>query len=333
MSANKSSGKTKTILLFSGVRREDAGNKRLLAHQCPVTDCRLTGDMEEAASADAILFEGSIAEPTRLLHKARPPGQIWVLFFLESPFHTMGLKEYYGKVNYTATYRRDSTIVTPYERWVQHRNLSSLPSSPSKNYAEGKTKQVAWFVSNCGDKNGRLLYAKELQKYIGVDIYGQCGDKQCPRGEPRCTNMLRNDYKFYLAFENSNCQDYITEKLYWNAYQNDIIPIVMGARSEDYRKTAPPGSYIHVDSFASPRALADYLSLLDKDDSLYNQYFRWKNTGEFIDTKWWCRLCAMVHQPFIDHHQQTVTDLDSWWRGPGVCVAPKKGQRWATWRK
>ena len=39
------------------------------------------------------------------------------------------------------------------------------------NYAMNKTKKIAWFVSNCGARNGRLQYAHELQKYIEVKIY------------------------------------------------------------------------------------------------------------------------------------------------------------------
>ena len=78
--------------------------------------------------------------------------------------------------------------------------------------------QVAWIVSNCHGNNARQKYAKELQKYITVDIYGNCGTKKCPRStETECFEMLNRDYKFYLAFENSNCKDYVTEKLFVNS--------------------------------------------------------------------------------------------------------------------
>ena len=67
--------------------------------------------------------------------------------------------------NWTATYRSDSTIVAPYERWQYHNENVRQVDQPI-NYAANKTKAVAWFVSNCGARNGRLQYAKELQKYI-----------------------------------------------------------------------------------------------------------------------------------------------------------------------
>ena len=45
-------------------------------------------------------------------------------------------------------------------------NVKSLDQD--RDIAANKTKAVAWFVSNCGARNGRLNYAKELGKYIQV---------------------------------------------------------------------------------------------------------------------------------------------------------------------
>ena len=50
---------------------------------------------------------------------------------------------------------------------------------------------------------------------LQVDIYGSCGNYSCPR-TAKCFNKLDTEYKFYLAFENSNCKDYITEKFFVN---------------------------------------------------------------------------------------------------------------------
>ena len=69
----------------------------------------------------------------------------------------------------------------------------------------------------------------------------------------------------------------------------------MGARPEDYERAAPYKSYIHVDQFSGPRELAEFLLELDKNDDKYNQYFQWKGTGEFINTRFFCRVCALLH--------------------------------------
>ena len=68
--------------------------------------------------------------------------------------------------------RQDSTIVTPYESW-QYYDPAVVTRPQTIDYAAGKTKKVAWFVSNCGARNGRLQYAQELAKYIrdGNPIY------------------------------------------------------------------------------------------------------------------------------------------------------------------
>ena len=46
-------------------------------------------------------------------------------------------------------FRTDSTLVAPYERW-QYYNENVRELEQGYNVAENKTKQVAWFVSNCG---------------------------------------------------------------------------------------------------------------------------------------------------------------------------------------
>ena len=61
-----------------------------------------------------------------------------------------------------------------------------------------------------------------------------------------------------------------------------MIPIVMGAKKEDYEHIAPYKSFIHVEDFEGPQQLAKYLNELDKNDKLYNEYFQWKGTGEIV---------------------------------------------------
>merc|ERR1711874_811473 len=115
--------------------------------------------------------------------------------------------------------------------------------------------------------------------------------------------------------------DYITEKFYVNGLKNDILPVVMGARKEDYLRSAPQKSFIHVDDFDSPEDLAKYLEELDRNDDLYNWYFQWKGTGEMINTKFFCRLCALLHDPRKrEEENRSYKDINQWWRSEGTCI-------------
>uniref|UniRef100_A0A1B6D299 Fucosyltransferase n=2 Tax=Clastoptera arizonana TaxID=38151 RepID=A0A1B6D299_9HEMI len=310
----------KKILMYNGL--SSWGNLKPgteVFSECPVSTCTLTSSKAESQEADAILYKDHFSHPGHKRHGK----QVWILYFLECPYHTQHVK-FNDVINWTATYRRDSDIVAPYEKWVYFdENIKEYPG-PMRDFVGNKTHKVAWFVSNCGARNGRLQYAQELGKYIQVDIYGACGKHRCPRSMgDKCFEMLDEKYKFYLAFENSNCKDYITEKFFVNGLGHNILPIVMGARPEDYARSAPTNSYIHVDDFESPKHLAQYLNTLDKNDDLYNSYFKWKGTGEFINTRFFCRLCALLHDDFPIKSYREIND---WWRGPGVCTT-------SSWRK
>ncbi|XP_033761119.1 glycoprotein 3-alpha-L-fucosyltransferase A-like [Pecten maximus] len=296
--------------------------------KCPVKHCTIVEDID-VPHIDAKMWNMQFSHmdvPRFDPSRTKNANQVWIIYNLESPLAT---PDYYlldSLFNWTASYRRDSTIVTPYERWRPKEDAK--PSKKKRNYAAGKSRKAAIFISNCDTTNGRMDYVHELQKYIDVHIYGACGDgtHNCDRfaNQTACIETLKRHYKFYLAFENCNCRHYITEKFFVNALSSDVIPVVMGAHPDDYRAVAPPHSYIHVDDYNSPEDLAKYLHKLDKNDDLYNEYFQWKGTGSFIDTKFWCRLCALLNDP--DKPSLVVESLSTWWRPPGVCI--RQDQKW-----
>jgi glycoprotein 3-alpha-L-fucosyltransferase len=248
----------KKILFWNGASGWGVrpGRGIFIKEQCPVSSCAIATNRREGSAADLVVFKDHFTMPGM----ERRPDQLWMIFMLESPLHTQ-LFKHKEVFNWTATYRSDSTVVAPYERW-QYYNDNVRERDQEIDYAANKTKKVGWFVSNCGARNGRLEYARNLSKYIQVDIYGSCGDLKCPRASKDCLALLDTDYKFYLAFENSNCVDYITEKFFVNGLKHNVLPIVMGASREAYERRAPHRSFIHVDDFASPAQLAEYLHRL-----------------------------------------------------------------------
>jgi len=186
--------------------------------KCPIQECTVTSDESVAHLVDALL----ISEMTVfnwLSYLPKPPHQLWIAQHWESAVHDrIDARLISRYINWTVSYRRDSTLAISYGKYARTKDANS--SQQTVDYSAGKIKQVAWLVSNCHAKNNRLEYAHELAKYIDVDIYGACGTKTCNRTGPEsCHNLLVKQYRFFLAFENSNCKDYITEKLYHAALQ------------------------------------------------------------------------------------------------------------------
>lgn len=100
-----------------------------------------------------------------------------------------------------------------------------------------KKKDATWVVSNCNSKHRQNLVAK-LQKYIDIDIYGECGTLKCDKKSRDCTN-LESKYRFYFAFENCLCVDYITEKVF-KVLTFFVIPVVFNGA--DMKRFLPPKS-------------------------------------------------------------------------------------------
>lgn len=99
------------------------------------------------------------------------------------------------------------------------------------------------------------------------------------------------------------------------------MPIAMGARKEEYEKYAPKHSFIHVDSFDSPKHLARFLHELDKDDVKYNKYFEWKGTGDisYEPREYFCELCSRLHNYTMLVEPDFYANVNEWWR-QNTCV-------------
>lgn len=88
--AIQESGKHKMILLYNGLGPWNIkqGQDVFRNLKCPVNTCKLTAKRELANEADLILYKDYYI-PTGV---ARPPNQIYMLYFLECPYHTQHVK-------------------------------------------------------------------------------------------------------------------------------------------------------------------------------------------------------------------------------------------------
>ncbi len=289
---------------------------------CKVNNCHLTTNHSAFATADAVLVHGfyyARNNPQPLPKRARDD-QIYAFLNTESPARTPYFSWLNDTFNFTIGYlpHPDTDLWHPYGHVFKRAPSDEYKKYPKlKKRFRNKYKMVAWVVSNCAGSSARMAYVDELQKYIDVDIFGQCGNRSCSRES--CFADIAKRYKFYLAFENSYCRNYITEK-FFRTLQYDMIPIVLGAG--DYKAVAPPHSYIDVSDFANPQILAEHLKKLGTRPHEYLKYFEWKRTYysvQYARSTWsTCHFCDILHDP--GYQYKTRFDLWRYFYQSSPCV-------------
>lgn len=254
---------------------------------------------------------------------------MWIYFGKEPPYKSSNWKPPDPTLltfNWTMTYQRDSDIVFPYGKYLD--SDPEIADNDNRNWAANKTRLIVWMSSNCKLTYwDRQSFVKKLKKLIAVDMYGACGTLTCPRGKG--CDVLLSSYKFYLALENSQCKDYISEKFWSNAFSHQSVPIVYGTSIENYKSVAPPHSFIHLDEFSNMAALVKYIKYLDKNDTAYNEYFEWKRHGsiktfrlrEELGTYDWL-MCDILYKlrefdrenPVESEWKPNMVDMKRWWK-------------------
>ncbi|XP_029964610.1 alpha-(1,3)-fucosyltransferase 4-like [Salarias fasciatus] len=289
------------ILLLVWRYRE--GSPRDCSRSFQISGCTVTGDRSMYHKADAVIMRHRDVitdEEAPLPPEPRPPAQKWIWSNVESPTNVPRLWEYEGIYNLTMTYREDSDIFVPLGYLIPNALLHKVPRAPfayplssSWNPRPGF---VAWVVSHWGDLLERVHFYKLLKDYIKIDLFGRAGTTTLPPGKDSVVQMIRR-YRFYLAFENAQHTDYITEKL-WNTVRGGAIPVVLGPSRKNYERFLPPQAFIHVDDFPTVQELALYLLKVKDSPALIQMHLSWRRDYSVYTPSLWgefyCTACKAV---------------------------------------
>lgn len=241
----------------------EMGQKAFTSRNCTYQNCFITTNHSYFSSVldfdvlifNAVHFSHFPREYFPLPHN-RSGSQLYVLACVEPAAYNF-LPDYIkGIFNLTWTYKLNSDIAHPYfvvknnmeeiigpKRGIRWLNINDLPNINSVVMQKLKNKRLAalWVGSDCFSKN-RIIYIKKLEKELEskhglkLDIFGKCGNQSvCPRDFTtgdynllnKCYDIIESDYYFYLAFENSHSEDYVSEKVL-HALNHLTVPIVYG---------------------------------------------------------------------------------------------------------
>ncbi|KQJ98635.1 putative fucosyltransferase-like protein [Brachypodium distachyon] len=232
---------------------------------------------------------------------------------VESILRSMESSQYYSENNINAARGRGYQIVMTtslssdvpvgYFSWAEYDIMAPVPPKTEEALA-------AAFISNCGARNFRLQALEMLEKLdIKIDSYGACHRNR--DGKVDKVDTLKR-YKFSLAFENSNEEDYVTEK-FFQSLVTGAIPVVVGA--PNIQEFSPgEGAILHIKELDDVISVARKMKHIASSPDAFNQSLRWKYDGPSDSFKALidmaavhssCRLCIHIATKIHEKEERT----------------------------
>jgi hypothetical protein len=200
------------------------------------------------------------------------------------PFNDMRLKDLVSsyKIHYTGensrnpnnidfslNYNLDSDYRLPIY-YVMSNEKTFIDKTPSpillENRIKGKRNKFCGFLVSNPSNQIRNQSFIEVSKYKHVEsggmVFNNIGFKVYN------THEWMSQYKFFICFENSKYDYYITEKLI-NAYYSGCIPIYWGSDTVDSELNED--CMINVNKMRSYEELVDKIKEIDNNDILYRK--------------------------------------------------------------
>lgn len=246
---------TPDVLPFLSIELEQSYfvNKKCQYQNCFVTNNK--SYFSDIRKFNVLLFNVMNINTTTNQPHVRSQKQKYVFWSRESPEYYSITEHYDGFFNLTWTYKLDSDATWRYfvvrnkrgkilgpkidMHWIDARDMKPT-SKYIKNKLQKKSIAAAWIVSHCETTSHREVFYRDLKQELAkfdlkIDVYGNCGETftypynlECDRDKmDECYALLESDYYFYLAFENSKCEDYVTEKVL-TALRHFAVPVVYG---------------------------------------------------------------------------------------------------------
>ena len=143
---------------------------------------------------------------------------------------------------------------------------------------------IFYMSSHTNTPSNRGDYVAALMQHIPIDSWGRelnninanfMSDHRKNLSQGGLDKMMiMSHYKFVLAFENSICEDYVTEKL-WGALYVGVVPIVF-AHDSIYDFLPSSRAVINAKNFRSVTHLANYLQRIASNPREYRRHTIWR---------------------------------------------------------